>query len=149
MIKLEIKFDNEEVKKRIKFEKAYPDDCGFDLYNASNKTIIVYPDKAVEIPAGISVSIPTGYCGFIRPRSSTFFKRGLLVVNGVIDSGFTGPLFSFVWNPRFKTEAPIHIEPWERLAQLVILAIPEIEVVEVEELTAGLRGTKGFGSSGK
>jgi len=109
LIDLQVKFENDRIKNHIKVKKTYSSDCGIDLYNASDKTLTIEPGKSIQIPAGISVCIPKGYCGFIRARSSTFFKRGLLVTSGTIDSGYIGPLFSFVWHPGFNNNQPVNL----------------------------------------
>lgn len=128
---------------------AMPGDCGIDLYNAQDGPVVVAPHESVEIPAGIRIKVPEGYCGFIRPRSSTFFKRGLLVIEGIIDSGYTGPLFMHVYNPALNgRDFPVVVQPWERVGQLVIAAAPQFEIVQVDELPITIRGAHGFGSTG-
>lgn len=130
---------------------AMPGDCGIDLYNASDDPVIVPPSESVEVAAGIRVKIPEGCCGFIRQRSSTFAKRGLLVVDGVIDSGYVGPLYTHVYNPVLNgRDFPVVINPWERISQLVVLTIPKlkIQVVDASELPQTERGQQGFGSTG-
>lgn len=138
------------------FGPAKPGDAGIDLHNAGGP-IRVEPGCSVQVPAGVAVKVPEGWVGFIKSRSSTFFKRGLFVIEGVIDSGYTGPLYSFVWNPGLngRREA-IEIQPWERLSQLVV--VPHLPyhgdadegegICRVEQLPDTVRGGTGFGSTG-
>lgn len=147
---IEVKYDNVEILSRAPFRRALPDDNGYDLYNASGCTITVAPFRSIRIPAGLSVKLPEGCCGLIYPRSSTFGGRGLLVVPALIDSGYTGPLYSVVWNPNLnESNTPILVEPWERVSQLVIMPTVQPIVKVVEELPKTARGTKGFGSTGR
>jgi dUTP pyrophosphatase len=144
-----IKYNNDEVMKHAPFNKAYIHDAGFDLYNASNETITLAPDKSAMIPAGISVKLDDHSFGLVWPRSSTFKKRGIFVVNGLIDPGYTGPLFTMVWHPNLDgMDRPILIEPWERLSQLIIIEKPKVKIKIVDKLPKTVRGDRGFGSSG-
>lgn len=126
--------------------RAHDDDAGFDLYVSD--TTIVGAHSFVDIPTGIAVEIPQDCWGLLTGRSSTLRNRGLLVINGVIDPGYRGELYSAVWN---LTDHDVTIETGERLAQLIIMpnTTRSFAMVEVESLSAHERGTKGFGSSGK
>ena len=144
-----VKYASTEVSARVRLQPAKPGDCGLDLYNASPSPITVLPGRSVEVPAGVSVKIPDGYAGFIRPRSSTFARRGLFIVEGIIDSGYTGPLFTHVWNPALNGHNyPVIIGPWERLSQLIVVPVPALSVVETAEMPVTVRGATGFGSTG-
>lgn len=146
---LQVKYDTIEVEQKATLKHAVEGDAGFDLFNASNETIIVAPYRSVMIPSCLRVKIPSGYCALIYPRSSTFRRRGLFVVPGLIDSGYTGELFTYVWHPNLDhTDKPILIEPWERLSQLLVLPVPELDVISVKSLPETVRGEHGFGSSG-
>ena len=96
---------------------------------------------------GLAVAIPEGYAGFVQPRSGLATRHGLTVVNspGLVDSGYRGELRVVLLNTDAKQ--PFLVEPGMRIAQLVVLPIPELELVEVEELPASERGVRGFGSS--
>ena len=145
-----VKYASEEIEKHVQFKKAVAGDAGFDLYHASNETLTVAPFKSLMINAGISVKLPEDCCALVYPRSSTFRKRGLFVVPGLIDSGYTGPIYTFVWHPNLdNVDRPILIEPWERLSQLLIIPIPSIVVKKVDELPKTERGNNGFGSTGR
>ena len=99
------------------------------------------------MPTGLAVAIPEGFAGFVQPRSGLAARHGIAVVNspGLIDSGYRGELRVVLLNT--DRERVFVAEPGERIAQLVVLSVPELEVVEVEELPATERGVRGFGSS--
>lgn len=149
MIELQVKYVNKEVEKRAPLRHSLPGDAGFDLYNASDKYIEIAPGISKEVFAGIQLKIPDGYCGLVRSRSSTFYRRGLFVIEGLIDCGYTGPVFTLVWNPALNGKNhSAFINSWERLGQLLIVPVPEVQVKSVEELPKTARGEKGFGSTG-
>lgn len=126
--------------------RAYSGDAGFDLYCCEDMEI--GPDEFKDIPTGISVALPEGVWAEITGRSSTIRSKGLLVTHGVIDQGWRGELFAGVRN---LNDSTVMIEKNERLAQLIPhrLVANEYEWIEVDELPASERGTKGFGSSGR
>ena len=123
--------------------RAYDGDAGWDLY--VDEDVIIAPNTVADVPSGIAVAIPYGQYGRIVGRSSTHRKRGLSVVEGIIDAGYRGPLFAGVWNPQPES---IRVERGERLAQLILCDVPAASFVEVGELPPSLRGRRGFGSSG-
>lgn len=152
-----IKYHTDEIREKASLKPAKRGDAGMDLYNASNDKILVPRGGSVLVAAGISVKIPEGFFGLIKARSSTFMKRGLFVVDGVIDSGYTGPLYTVVWNPGLilpngKMSADslhIEIEPWERVSQLVLIPHHSNLSITVRELPSTDRGQTGFGSTGR
>ena len=156
MNNLIVKYDSPEVEKMAKLKLAMEGDAGYDLYNASPSTITIAPGCSAQVPAGISIKIPDGYCGLIVARSSTFFRRKLLVVHGLIDSGYVGPLFTFVYHPAMdqmpemeRKDRLVLIEPWERLSQLILMKVPVVEVLTcLGDLPTTSRGQQGFGSTG-
>jgi deoxyuridine 5'-triphosphate nucleotidohydrolase len=192
--KLQVKYD-EELKKAgfiLKYAKA--NDIGLDLPVVMTDKLKIAPHKdyyidwkerwfdippmgIAEVPCGMAVKVPEHSWGNIKPRSSTGWKRHLVVYEGVIDTGFTGPLYVLVKNPNAET---VRVKEFEKLAQLIIIPkfmvweahkptfsgrIREpgeqpiiertplvghpIEVVGVNELPKTERGTDGFGSSGR
>lgn len=146
---LYIKYDSDRVKENAPFKKALEGDAAFDLYNASDATITISPNTSLNVHAGISIKLPNNHCGLTIARSSTL-KKKLLVVTGLIDSGYTGPIYIRVWHPNFDGMCrPILIEPWERLGQLMVLPVPHIIVQQVDKLPETTRGSKGFGSTGR
>ena len=94
-----------------------------------------------------AVAIPDGYAGFVQPRSGLAANHGLSVVNapGLVDSGYRGELKVVLLNT--DTEERFVVEPGMRIAQLVVLAVPELELRELDELPETERGARGFGSS--
>lgn len=123
--------------------KAYPDDAGFDL--VCTREMWVPGGATVDVSTGIAIAMPPGWWGRIVGRSSTMRKRELLVIEGVIDAGFRGELFTCVHNPK---EMSRFICAGDRLAQLLFLPVPTVHWVERNELPASERGEHGFGSSG-
>jgi dUTP pyrophosphatase len=125
--------------------RAYSGDAGLDL--SSCERVELAPGERALVPTGLAVAIPEGYGGFVQPRSGLAMKHGISIVNtpGLVDSGYRGELLVNLVNTD-KHEAFV-VEPGMRIAQLVILPIPELELVEVDELPESERGVRGFGSS--
>ena len=94
------------------------------------------------------MAIPEGYAGFVQPRSGLADRHGITIVNapGLIDSGYRGELKVILLNT--DTTHAFVVEPGMRIAQLVVLDVPHVELEEVEELPATERGVRGHGSSG-
>ena len=126
-------------------ERAYSGDAGLDL--AACERVELRPGQRALVGTGLAVAIPDGYAGFVQPRSGLAARHGLSVVNspGLVDSGYRGELRVVLLNTD-ETE-PFVVEPGMRIAQLVVLPVPEVELVEVDELPESERGVRGFGSS--
>jgi dUTP pyrophosphatase len=126
-------------------ERAYAGDAGLDL--AACERVELAPGERALVGTGLAVAIPEGYAGFVQPRSGLAARHGLTIVNspGLVDSGYRGELRVIVLNT--DSSEPFVVEPGMRIAQLVVLPIPELELVEVDELPASERGVRGFGSS--
>jgi dUTP pyrophosphatase len=124
----------------------YPGDAGLDLRAAED--CILQPSQRKTISTGLKVAIPAGYAGFVLPRSGLAAKAGLSLVNspGLIDSQYRGELCVIAIN--LDPHEPIVIKKGDRVAQLVILSVPRVELTEVKELNETVRSGKGFGSSG-
>ncbi len=124
--------------------RAYAGDAGLDL-TACEGIELPAGERAV-VGTGIAVAIPDGHAGFVQPRSGLAAKYGISVVNspGLIDSGYRGEVRVVLLNTGRDAFA---VEPGMRIAQLVVLPVPEVEPVEVEELPGAERGVRGFGSS--
>ena len=125
--------------------RAYAGDAGFDL--TACERVELGPGERAGVPTGLAVAIPEGYAGFVQPRSGLAARNGLTIVNtpGLIDSGYRGELVVILLNT--DHEVPFVVEPGMRIAQLVVLPVPEVELAEVDELPASERGVRGFGSS--
>lgn len=126
-------------------ERAYSGDAGLDL--AACERVELAPGERATVGTGLAVAIPEGYAGFVQPRSGLAARHGIALVNspGLIDSGYRGELRVVVLNT--DKDSAFTIEPGMRIAQLVIMRLPEVELVEVEELPESDRGVCGFGSS--
>ena len=126
--------------------RAYPGDAGLDL--AACEECEVGPGQRAVVSTGLAVAIPEGYAGFVLPRSGLARRHGITIVNtpGLIDSGYRGEVQVTLLNT--DAAEAFRIEPGMRVAQLVVLAVPEARLVEVDELPATERAAGGFGSSG-
>jgi len=127
-------------------ERAYEGDAGLDL--AACELVELAPGERAIVGTGLAVAIPEGYAGFVQPRSGLADRHGISIVNspGLIDSGYRGELKVILLNT--DRSKPFVIEPGMRIAQLVVLAVPELELLELDELPATERGVRGHGSSG-
>jgi dUTP pyrophosphatase len=124
---------------------AYTGDAGLDLTACERHELP--PGERAVIGTGLAVAIPEGYAGFVQPRSGLAARHGLTVVNtpGLVDAGYRGEIRVILLNT--DRSEPFVVEPGMRIAQLVVLPVPELELVEVEELPSSERGVRGFGSS--
>jgi dUTP diphosphatase len=125
--------------------RAYPGDAGLDL--AACERVELGPGERAVVPTGLAVAIPEGYAGFVQPRSGLAARHGITIVNtpGLVDSGYRGELRVILLNT--DRRETFVVEPGMRIAQLVVLPVPEVEPVVVDELPASERGVRGFGSS--
>ena len=125
--------------------RAYSGDAGLDL--AASDRVELGPGGRAVVPTGLAVAIPDGYAGFVQPRSGLASRHGISVVNapGLIDSGYRGEVRVVLLNTD-RAETFV-VEPGMRIAQLVVLEVPQLELVEAEELPESERGVRGFGSS--
>jgi dUTP pyrophosphatase len=124
---------------------AYAGDAGLDL--SSVERLVLRPGRRSMVGTGLAVAIPPGHAGFVQPRSGLAANHGIAVVNspGLIDAGYRGELRVVLLNT--DPERDFTIEVGDRIAQLVVLALPRIELVEVDELPGSERAERGFGSS--
>jgi dUTP pyrophosphatase len=126
-------------------ERAYAGDAGLDL--AACERVELAPGGRATVGTGLAVAIPEGYAGFIQPRSGLAAKNGITIVNtpGLVDSGYRGELKVILLNT--DSRDTFVVEPGMRIAQLVVMLVPGVAPVEVEELPESERGVRGFGSS--
>jgi len=126
-------------------ERAYTGDAGLDL--AACERVELGPGARAVVATGLSVAIPDGYAGFVQPRSGLAARNGITIVNtpGLVDSGYRGELRVILLNTD-PAEAFV-VEHGMRIAQLVIVPVPALELLEVDELPSSDRGVRGFGSS--
>jgi dUTP pyrophosphatase len=127
-------------------ERAHPGDAGFDL--RSIEDVEVGPGERALVRTGLAVAIPDGYAGLVLPRSGLASKHGLTLANapGLIDAGYRGELICSVVN--LDRDQSVKIVRGDRIAQLVVVAVPELRPTWVDELPTSNRGEGGFGSTG-
>ena len=125
---------------------AYAGDAGMDLRSAEDLVLKPFERKAVS--CGIALAIPAGYAGFVLPRSGLAAKHGISIVNapGLIDSNYRGEVKAVLVN--LDANKDFTISRGDRIAQLVIMAVPSVELAVVATLDDTDRGAGGFGSSG-
>jgi dUTP pyrophosphatase len=121
--------------------------AGFDVAAAVAGPLTLKPGEIALIPCGFSMAVPHGYEAQMRPRSGLASKHGVTLINapGTIDSDYRGqvhvPLINLGQNP-------FTIERGMRIAQMLIMPVPNVEIIEVTELDETARGTGGFGHTG-
>jgi dUTP pyrophosphatase len=127
-------------------ERAHPGDAGLDL--RSTVDVEVGPGERAMVPTGLAVAIPDGYAGLVLPRSGLASRHGLTMANapGLIDAGYRGEVICAVVN--LDRSEPVRIAEGDRIAQLVIVAVPDVTPTFVDELPRSTRGEEGFGSTG-
>ncbi|HVR43132.1 MAG TPA: dUTP diphosphatase [Thermoanaerobaculia bacterium] len=128
-------------------DRASEHAAGFDLRAAVEAEVVLGPGERGLIPTGISVAIPPGYEGQVRPRSGLAIRHGVALVNapGTIDADYRGEIQVIVINLGGE---PFTVRRGDRIAQLVIAPVLSVELERVDELIATARGSGGFGSTG-
>ena len=126
--------------------RAHPGDAGLDLCSAVD--VGVAPGERALVPTGVAIAIPDGHAGLVLPRSGLASKHGLTMANapGLIDAGYRGEVICAVVN--IDRDTRVRISKGDRIAQLVVVAVPELAAEWVEELPPTTRGEGGFGSTG-
>lgn len=146
MKKVEVKVVREKNVTLPKYETE--GSAGLDVRANITEPIVLKSLERVLIPTGLKIAIPEGYEVQVRPRSGLAIKYGITMLNspGTIDSDYRGEIKVIAVNLSNETYT---IEPNERIAQLVLNKVEQIEFVEVDELDATNRGEGGFGHTGK
>ena len=121
-------------------------DAGLDLRAA--ESLVLGPGERAAVPTGLAVALPEGHAGFVLPRSGRALKEGLSVANapGLIDSGYRGEIKVIVVN--LDPASDVDIKRGDKIAQLVVQRVEQVELEVVEDLPASERGPGGFGSTG-
>jgi dUTP pyrophosphatase len=123
--------------------------AGLDLRACIDQPVVLEPGKAELLPTGLSIYVedPT-LAAVILPRSGLGHKHGVVLGNlvGLIDSDYQGPLMVSVWN---RGREPYTVQPGERIAQLIVVPVVQVELEVVEDFAATSRGAGGFGHSGR
>ena len=148
MQKLQVKILDERMRSQLP-SYATPGSAGLDLRACINEPIDIAPGQTLLIPTGIAIHVADpGYCAIILPRSGLGHKHGIVLGNlvGLIDSDYQGQLMVSTWN---RGQQNFQICAMDRLAQLVIVPVAQVEWEVVEEFSTSTRGTGGFGSTGK
>lgn len=124
---------------------AHPGDAGVDL--RTRVAAVLDPGERAALGTGIAVEIPVGFAGLVLPRSGHALRHGIGLVNspGLIDAGYRGEISVLLVN---HGSDPVRFEWGDRVAQLVIIAVPACEWIESDELSGSARGQGGFGSTG-
>ena len=123
--------------------------AGLDLRACIDAPLDLAPGQTELVPSGIAIHVgDPRYAAIVLPRSGLGHKHGIVLGNlvGLIDSDYQGQVMVSVWN---RGQAPFTIQPLDRIAQLVIVPVLQVEFNVVEEFTASTRGANGFGSTGK
>ena len=126
-----------------------PGSAGIDLRACIDHNIIVQPGQCELIPSGIAIHLEDpNYAALILPRSGLGHKHGIVLGNlvGLIDSDYQGQIFVSIWN---RGHQPFTLVPLERMAQLVIVPVAQVQFNVVDEFPISQRGAGGFGSTGK
>lgn len=128
---------------------ATPGAAGMDLRACVEQTLILAPGATTLIPTGIAIYLDDpGLAAVLLPRSGLGHKHGVVLGNlvGLIDSDYQGPLMVSCWN---RSDTAFAIEPGERIAQMAIVPVIQVEFEVVSDFTATARGAGGFGHSGR
>jgi len=125
--------------------RAYAGDAGLDLTAVESAELP--PGEGATIGTGLAIALPEGYAGLVLPRSGLATKYGIGVLNapGLIDAGYRGELRVILHNHGGQT---FRVDAGMRIAQLIVVAVEDVRLVEVDELPASERGEGGHGSSG-
>ncbi|WIM37830.1 dUTP diphosphatase [Paenibacillus sp. PK4536] len=120
---------------------------GFDLYAAVTEPMVLEPGKRALVPTGLALAMPAGLEAQIRPRSGLAYKHGITCLNtpGTIDADYRGEIKVLLIN---LGEEAFAIDRGERIAQMVFQIVPEVDLIEVQQLSETVRGVGGFGHTG-
>jgi dUTP pyrophosphatase len=123
--------------------------AGLDLRACLDEAVLLNPGETVLIPTGLAIHLAdAGYAAMILPRSGLGHKHGVVLGNlvGLIDSDYQGQLMVSMWN---RGQTAFTIQPFERIAQMVIVPVVQAQFNLVDDFDASHRGEGGFGSTGK
>ena len=131
------------------FRSATAGAAGLDLRACLDSPLTLQPGDSRLVPSGIAIHLgDPGYAAIVLPRSGLGAKHGIVLGNlvGLIDSDYQGPVMVSVWN---RGGAAFTIQPLDRIAQLLVVPVLQVEFNVVEEFDSSYRGAGGFGSTGK
>jgi dUTP pyrophosphatase len=148
MRKLQVKILDERIRGMLPHYGS-AGSAGLDLRACMDSPLTLQAGESQLVPSGIAIHVgDPRYAAVILPRSGLGAKNGIVLGNlvGLIDSDYQGPLMVSLWN---RGKAAFTIQPMDRIAQLVVVQVLQVELEVVEEFTASARGAGGFGSTGK
>ena len=125
---------------------AHPGDAGADLVSA--EALRLAPGQRALVGTGVRIALPDGYAAFVVPRSGLAAKHGITIVNspGTVDAGYRGEIKVALLNT--DTTEPYDIAVGDRIAQLIVMPVPRVRFLPMQELPDSARGEGGFGSTG-
>jgi dUTP pyrophosphatase len=148
MRKLEVKILDERIRGVLP-HYATAGAAGLDLRACIDAPLTLQPGDSRLVTSGIAIHVgDPGYAAIILPRSGLGAKSGIVLGNlvGLIDSDYQGPLMVSIWN---RGREPFTVQPMDRIAQLVVVPVVQVEFEVVEDFAASARGAGGFGSTGQ
>jgi dUTP pyrophosphatase len=148
MRKLEVKILDERIRSMLP-HYATPGAAGLDLRACLDAPLTLAPGDSQLVSAGIAIHVADpGYAAVILPRSGLGSKSGIVLGNlvGLIDSDYQGPLTVSLWN---RGKSSFTVQPLDRIAQLVLIPVVQVEFEVVADFAASARGAGGFGSTGR
>jgi dUTP pyrophosphatase len=125
---------------------AHPGDAGADLFAAED--VDLAPGERALVPTGVAIALPAGYAAFVHPRSGLAARHGVTIVNapGTVDAGYRGEIKVTLLNT--DASRPVSFRRGDRIAQLVVQRVEQVQFHEVDSLPGSARGDGGFGSTG-
>ena len=148
MRKLQVRILDERIRSMLP-HYATPGAAGLDLRACIEAPLTLSAGESQLVSSGIAIHVADpGYAAVVLPRSGLGAKNGIVLGNlvGLIDSDYQGPLMISVWN---RGKAPFTLQPLERIAQLAVVPVVQVEFDVVEQFEASSRGAGGFGSTGR
>jgi len=147
-MKLDVKVLHARLRENLP-QYATAGSAGLDLRACIDEAVVLRAGEAQLVPTGIAIHLDhPGYAAMILPRSGLGHRHGIVLGNlvGLIDSDYQGQIMVSCWN---RGREPFAIQPMERIAQMVIVPVMQVELNVVEDFSASARGAGGFGSTGK
>jgi dUTP pyrophosphatase len=146
--KLDVKILDPRIREMLP-QYGTPGAAGLDLRACLDKPLTLDPGDSQLVPSGIAIHLgDPAYAAIILPRSGLGAKNGIVLGNlvGLIDSDYQGQILISLWN---RGQAAFTIQPLDRIAQLVVVPVQQVEFNVVEDFESSARGAGGFGSTGK
>ena len=148
MKRLEVKILDERIRALLP-HYATPGAAGLDLRACIQAPLMLKPGESELVPSGLAIHLgDPGFAAIVLPRSGLGSKHGIVLGNlvGLIDSDYQGQVLVSLWN---RGGEPFTVQPMDRIAQLVIIPVAQVQLDVVEEFAASARGAGGFGSTGR